>query len=840
MAGQGGLSRMNPNQKRSKQIFSSLTTAWLLMITLLFTASVVAQSSQVEGLVWALTASNKLVSFSTLAPATITKTLTVTGLQSGETLQGIDFRPRTAQLIAVGSTSRIYTINLTTGAATQIGSAVFTPTLSGAKFGVDFNPVPDRIRVVSDADQNLRLNPDTGGVAGTDTTLVYATGDANAAANPNVVGVGYTNNISGATTTTLYGIDSNLDILVRQGSAGGAPTSPNTGQLFTIGALGVNTTDQVGFDVADFNDAAFASLTTSGATQSQLYSINLTTGAATVIGMIGAGEIIRDLAIAPTFTASAPQSSVTVVNAASYAADVVAPDSIAAAFGMFQTQDGQSAAPASLPLPSTLNGVKININGVDAPLFYVSNSQINFLVPVLTNPGLATVIVTNSNGTTRTGTVNITAAAPGLFSRSADGRGTAVALTTLDGVTYQNITNADGSERPVSPGTTAQPNYLILYGTGIKRAQAANPNDGNGVAEAVQVLFQGVPGTVTYAGLAPGFFGLDQVNVIIPPEISGLGKINVQLLVNGKITNTVTFTVGGTPPQVRVQPLIPGQVTSGQLTTDDQITTSGDGSGRTQFFDAYSFTANAGTGIALDVRADLFDASVLLYKKETNGSMTLLAADDNLGGLGAGNLDNTNALLLTVLPSGGDYVIFVTSADDDPNAVGAYTLRLTGNAIQPISYGANLTSASISSTDLRTSAGTYLDAYWFAGVKSDSVRIKMASINFDSFLILNTNSGETLFSDDNSGGGNDAQISQTLPETGIYVVIATPYEVNQTGNYSLMLNRISPTLAQTEAFKPDSILTRHRTVGSVGLEAVGAKSNSQFERFALRRVIERH
>ena len=832
---------MNSHQKRTLQILSSLRSSWLIMvIAILITIPVAAQTSQVEGLAWALTASNKLISFSTLAPGTITRTLTVTGLQSGETLQGIDFRPRTAQLIAVGSTSRIYTINTTTGAATQIGSAVFAPALSGTKFGVDFNPVPDRIRVISEADQNLRLNPDTGGVAGTDTNLVYATGDANAAANPNVVGVGYTNNVSGATTTTLFGIDSNLDILVRQGSVGGAPTSPNTGQLFTIGALGFNTTDQVGFDIADFNDAAFASLTTSGATQSQLYSINLTSGAATLIGTIGALEIIRDLAIAPTFTASAPQSSVTVVNAASYAADVVAPDSLAAAFGMFQTQDGQPATTLSLPIPTTLNGVKININGLDAPLFYVSNSQINFLVPPLTALGVATVIVTNANGTTRTGTVNIMAAAPGLFSRTADGRGTAVALTTNDGINYPSIANPDGSERQVSAGTAAQPNYLILYGTGIKRAQAANPNDANGVAEAVQVLFQGVPGTVTYAGLAPGFFGLDQVNVIIPPEISGLGKINVQLLVNGKISNTVTFTVGGTPPQVRAQPLIPGQVTSGQLTTDDQITSSGDGSGRTQFFDAYSFTANAGTGIALDVRADLFDASVLLYKKETDGSMTLLAADDNLGGLGAGNLDNTNALLLTVLPSGGDYVVFVTSADDDPNAVGAYTLRLIGNAIQPISYGANLTSASISSTDIRTSAGTYLDAYWFAGVKGDNVRIKMASTSFDSFLLLNTNSGETLFSDDNSGGGNDAQISQTLPETGIYVVIATPYEVNQTGNYSLTLNRITPALAQTEAVKPDSILTRHRTVGSVGLEAVRDQANSQFERFALRRVIERH
>ena len=219
--------------------------------------------------------------------------------------------------------------------------------------------------------------------------------------------------------------------------------------------------------------------------------------------------------------------------------------------------------------------------------------------------------------------------------------------------------------------------------------------------------------------------------------------------------------------------------------------------------------------------------------------MTLLAADDDLGGLGDGNLDNTNSLLLTALAGGGDYVIFVTSADDNPNAVGAYTLRLTGNAIQPISYGTNLSAASISTTDLRTSAGDYLDAYWFAGVKGDTVRIKMASTNLDAFLLLNTNSGETLFSDDNSGGGLDAQISQPLPETGVYVVIATPYAPNQTGDYSLTLNRTVPALAQAEAINSDSIATRQRTVGSVGLEATRNKADSQFERFALRRVIER-
>src|SRR5262249_25582058 len=152
-------------------------------------------------------------------------------------------------------------------------------------FGVDFNPVPDRLRVVSDADQNLRLNPNNGALAGMDATLSYDTNDTNATADPSIVGAAYTNSYLGATSTTLYLLDKNLGALVRQGSVGGSPVSPNTGLLFTVGPLGVTTTGRAGFDIAPVSNAAFASLTAAGgANQSQFYAINLTTGAATLIG----------------------------------------------------------------------------------------------------------------------------------------------------------------------------------------------------------------------------------------------------------------------------------------------------------------------------------------------------------------------------------------------------------------------------------------------------------------------------------------------------------------------------------------------------------------------------
>jgi len=238
----------------------------------------------------AITTANTLLRFDSAAPGTILSTTAVSGLQGGENLLGIDFRPASGQLYGLGSTSRLYVIDLTTGVATQVGAAPFAAALSGTEFGFDFNPVVDRVRVVSDADQNLRLNPSNGVLAATDTTLSYAVGDANAGANPNNVGAAYSNSFVGATVTTLYGIDSNLDILVIQ-------NPPNNGSLNTVGPLGFDTSGTVGFDIATAG-TAFASLSVSGL--AGLFTINLATGAATPVGSIGTGATaIRDIAVAP-------------------------------------------------------------------------------------------------------------------------------------------------------------------------------------------------------------------------------------------------------------------------------------------------------------------------------------------------------------------------------------------------------------------------------------------------------------------------------------------------------------------------------------------------------------
>jgi trimeric autotransporter adhesin len=254
-----------------------------------------------EATMFALTDRNSLLNFNPGQPGMINRVRFITGLTQGENVVGIDFRPATGQLYGLTTANRIYIINPFTGAATPVGAAPLNPALNGQLFGLDFNPVPDLIRVTSDGDQNLRVNPNSAAVVTTapqDMPLAFAAGDANAGQNPNVVGSAYTNDFAGAAVTTLYGIDSNLDTLVTQGSPNGAPISPNTGQLFTVGKLNVDTTNMVGFDIAPVTNAAYASLTPPGSRTSNLYSINLTTGAARLIGPIGGGRLIRGIAYA--------------------------------------------------------------------------------------------------------------------------------------------------------------------------------------------------------------------------------------------------------------------------------------------------------------------------------------------------------------------------------------------------------------------------------------------------------------------------------------------------------------------------------------------------------------
>ena len=277
--------------------------------------------------VFALTLSDKLVRFDGDNPSQANSTF-ITGLVADESLVGIDFRPSAqpsgspnqGRLYGVGDQGYIYTIDPNTAVATRgpritadlDGDGVPEPVaLRGNRFGIDFNPVVDRLRIVSNANQNLRINVDTGALAdfdlaapGTqpDQDLQYAAGDPNAGQNPNVTGVAYRNSQPSAfdadpgKTTELYDIDARTDDMSEQ-------DPPNNGTLVTEGSLGINTNQLIGFDIvtrgaSPSGDRGFAALDPAVEGGSKFYKINLNTGDATRLGAIAGGNAkVEGLAI---------------------------------------------------------------------------------------------------------------------------------------------------------------------------------------------------------------------------------------------------------------------------------------------------------------------------------------------------------------------------------------------------------------------------------------------------------------------------------------------------------------------------------------------------------------
>jgi len=260
--------------------------ALAFIFPILFSACKKDRTNNAENLVpgpdvnfYALTADSKLLLINAKNPSAITSTVMISGLQTGETLLGIDFRPATGQLYGIGSSSRLYVIDYKTGAARSLTTAAFTPAIAGNAAGFDFNPTVDRIRLVTNTGQNLRLNPETGTVAATD-------GGINGVTNAKVGAVAYTQNKAGATATVLFDIDAATDKLYKQ-------DPPNDGKLVEVGALGYDIDEMAGFDINPDGTAAIAALTVGGI--SSLFNIDINSGKATKIGNLPAN--ITGLAI---------------------------------------------------------------------------------------------------------------------------------------------------------------------------------------------------------------------------------------------------------------------------------------------------------------------------------------------------------------------------------------------------------------------------------------------------------------------------------------------------------------------------------------------------------------
>jgi hypothetical protein len=223
-----------------------------------------------------LTNDNVLALFDQRTPDQV-KFLPVTGLDG--TLIGIDRRPANGLLYGLTTTNRLYTINGRTGAAT-LASTLSEPFNAGAVSGFDFNPVADRLRLVGDNGQNFRINVDTGAVI-VDGAIAFGMADANAGRPANVTASAYTNSVAGATATQLFNLDGLLDTLLLQ-------DPPNDGGLRTIAPLSADLGAIAGFEIISGPGGSNAPLV---ASNGRLHSLDLTSGAISVLGTIGNGSL---------------------------------------------------------------------------------------------------------------------------------------------------------------------------------------------------------------------------------------------------------------------------------------------------------------------------------------------------------------------------------------------------------------------------------------------------------------------------------------------------------------------------------------------------------------------
>ena len=190
----------------------------------------------------------------------------------------------------------LYAINTTTGAATVIQPAFTLSFASPGAIGIDFNPVPNALRLVSDAEANLRITAGGTGIVNTDSNLTR-TGVADPTLD--IGAIAYSNNVPGGIggVTTLYDINAATGQLFTQGSVNGSPQSPNTGMLNLVGSLGfLPVNNLMGFDISGLTGVAYASIFAGGAAVTDnFYTINLATGQATLIGAINGHDDLIDI-----------------------------------------------------------------------------------------------------------------------------------------------------------------------------------------------------------------------------------------------------------------------------------------------------------------------------------------------------------------------------------------------------------------------------------------------------------------------------------------------------------------------------------------------------------------
>lgn len=205
---------------------------------------------------------------------------------------------------------------------------------------------------------------------------------------------------------------------------------------------------------------------------------------------------------------------------------LVAPESIASAFGAGLAS--QPVTGTNPPLPISLDGTTVYVNGVAAGLLFVSDQQVNFVVPSKTLLGQADIVVIARDGTVSRGAASIAATVPAIFTQRGDGTGAPAGVASADGQNFNlPVSNPNGFPVPINAGY-----YLKIFGTGMRFASTP-----------MTVNIGGVEVTPSFFGPEGFHEGLDQVNLQIPQSLAGSGKVDMVLTLDGKTSNTVKLKI---------------------------------------------------------------------------------------------------------------------------------------------------------------------------------------------------------------------------------------------------------------------------------------------------------
>ncbi len=239
-------------------------------------------------------------------------------------------------------------------------------------------------------------------------------------------------------------------------------------------------------------------------------------------------------------------ASVSAVSAATFASGSLASEAIAALFGTGLATSTVSATTSTLP--TTLGGVQLQVKDAsgttrNAPLFFVSPTQINFQIPAGTSAGSAIVCVLNNGASAGQGTLTITSVVPGLFTANATGQGVPAAVVLrvkADGTqSYEAVSQYDTAQNrfvaaPIDPGAATDQLFLVAFGTGFRNRTSLST---------VNATIGGAIASVGFAGTQGNLIGVDQANIAIPRSLAARGNVDVVLSVDGIAANTVSINV---------------------------------------------------------------------------------------------------------------------------------------------------------------------------------------------------------------------------------------------------------------------------------------------------------